>query len=60
MTNIRWTIGKKAARVAMRHSAHGVAAKARRRPLRSSTLVAIGAVIGAAASWIAAGRLPKG
>jgi len=58
MRNVRWAIGKKAARVAVRHSAHGVAAKARRRPLRSSTLVAVGVVIGAAASWIGSRRLP--
>jgi hypothetical protein len=58
MKDIRWTIGKRAARAAVRHSAHGVVAKVQRRPLRSSTLVGIGVVAGAAASWLGSRRLP--
>jgi hypothetical protein len=58
MRNIRWMIGKRAARATVRHSAHGVAAKARRKPLRSSTLLGVGMAIGAAASWVGARRLP--
>ena len=57
MSKFRRTIGKKAAKAAVRHSAHGVSAKVQRRPLRSIRLLGIGATVGALAGWAAgAGR----
>jgi hypothetical protein len=50
------TVGKKAAKATVRHSARGVAAKAQRKPLRSISLISIGAVAGATAGWFAARR----
>jgi hypothetical protein len=55
MTKLRRIIGRKAAKVTFRHSAHGVAAKVQRKPLRSASLLSIGGLVGVAAGW-AAGR----
>ncbi len=46
-------LGRKAARVTLRHSWHGLVSKAQRQPLRSTTLLSIGGAVGAAAGWIA-------
>lgn len=53
-------IGKKATKATLRHSAHGFASKAKRQPLRSTTLVSAGGVIGLAAGWMAGRRTPSG
>ncbi len=50
--NLGRMVGKKAAKATVRHSAHGVAAKVQRKPLRSATLLAIGALLGAGAGWL--------
>lgn len=47
------TVGRKAAKATFRHSVHGFASKAQRKPLRSVTLLSAGGVIGAAAGWFA-------
>jgi len=49
-------IGIKAAKATAKHSAHGVAARAQRKPLRSASLVGAGVVVGLGAGF-AAGRL---
>lgn len=63
MSNIRNTMGKKAAKATVRHSVHGFKSKAQRQPLRSATLltagVLVGAPIGATAGWLA-GRKSNG
>lgn len=46
---------KKAAKITARHAVHGTTAKAKRRPLRSLVLLAIGAAVGAAATRLAIG-----
>jgi hypothetical protein len=56
MSKFKRTIERKAARAAVRHSAHGVAAKARRRPLRSASLLSVGVACGGAAGWLAGRR----
>jgi hypothetical protein len=48
-------IGIKAAKATAKHSAHGLSAKAQRRPLRSVSLLGAGVAIGFGAGW-AAGR----
>lgn len=58
MSNIRGSLGKKAAKATVRHSVHGLEAKALRKPLRSVTLLAVGGVVGATAGWFA-GRKSK-
>lgn len=49
---------KKAAKVTAKHVVHGTTSKAKRRPLRSLLLLAIGAAIGAAATRRATGSGP--
>jgi hypothetical protein len=53
MTNIRNSLGKKAAKATLRHSVRGVASKAQRQPLRSATLLSVGGLLGATAGWLA-------
>ncbi len=53
MTNIRSSLGKKAARATIRHSIHGFSSKAQRQPLRSATLLSVGGVLGATIGWFA-------
>jgi hypothetical protein len=48
-------IGMRAAKATVKHSAHGVVAKAQRRPLRSASLVTVGVALGLGAG-LAAGR----
>lgn len=56
MNSLKRTLGRRAARAAVRHSAHGVAAKMTRRPLRSATLVSAGAFVGGLAGWLTGRR----
>jgi hypothetical protein len=44
-------IGIKAAKATAKHSAHGLSAKAQRRPLRSVSLLGVGVAIGLGAGW---------
>jgi hypothetical protein len=57
MTTLGRSIGKKATKATLRHSARGVASKAQRKPLRTATLLSVGGVFGgmfgAAAGWVA-------
>ena len=56
MSRLKRMIGIKAAKATAKHSAHGVAARAQRKPLRSASLVGAGVVVGLGAGF-AAGRL---
>lgn len=47
------TIGRKAAKATLRHSLHGFASKAQRKPLRSAGLLSVGGLVGALAGWLA-------
>jgi len=53
MASFGKTVQKKAAKATVRHSVRGVASKAQRQPLRSTTLLSIGGLLGAAAGWLA-------
>ena len=48
---IKKTLARKAVKTTAKHSAHGAASKLKRSPLRSTTLLAIGALAGLAAGW---------
>ena len=54
MSTVKRVMGRKAAKAAVKHTTHGVVAKAQRKPLRSVSLLAIGAVVGAGIGWLAA------
>jgi hypothetical protein len=57
MAKLSRTLGKKATKATMRHSVHGVASKAQRKPLRSAALLStgglVGGLLGGAAGWFA-------
>jgi hypothetical protein len=55
MGSLGKTIGWKMTKATAKHSVRGLASKAQRQPLRSSTLLTVGGLIGATAGW-AAGR----
>ncbi len=56
MTPLRRIIARKAAKAAVRHSAHGVVAKVQRKPLRTASLLGAGVVVGGAVGWLAGRR----
>jgi hypothetical protein len=49
---LKTTLARKAVKSTAKHTAHGTASKLRRDPVRTSTLLALGALIGAAAVWM--------
>jgi len=55
MPRLKHVAAERATRAIIRHSAHGIVAKVRRRPLRSATLLGAGIGVGALGGW-AAGR----
>jgi len=50
---VKGKLARKAVKSTARHTARGTAAKAKRSPLRSLTLLGIGGALGAAAGWLA-------
>ena len=55
MSRLKLMIGIKATKATARHTAHGLASKAQRRPLRTASLLGAGALVGLGAGF-AAGR----
>jgi hypothetical protein len=53
MAKLGRTIGKKAGKATVKHSARGVASKAKRQPLRSVSLLGVGGAVGATVGWFA-------
>ena len=53
---IKSMLARKAVKTTAKHTARGTASKLRRDPLRTTTLLGLGALIGAAAVWLL-GRL---
>ncbi len=53
MAKLGRMIGKKATKTTVRHSVHGVASKVQRKPMRSASLLSLGAVVGLMAGWLA-------
>jgi hypothetical protein len=54
VSKIKRIIGIKATKAAAKHSAHGLSAKAQRKPLRSASLVGAGLALGLAVGWVGA------
>jgi hypothetical protein len=55
VSRVKRIIGIKATKATARHTVHGLASKAQRRPLRSASLLGTGMVVGLGAGY-AAGR----
>jgi hypothetical protein len=53
---LKTKLAKKAVKTTAKHTARGTASKVKRDPLRTTTLLGLGALIGAAAVWVL-GRL---
>lgn len=49
--SVKTKLARQAVKTTAKHTAHGAASKAVRKPLRSITLLAIGAAIGGLAGW---------
>jgi len=47
------TLARKAAKAAVKHTAHGTASKLKRDPVRTATLLGVGGALGAMAGWTA-------
>ena len=47
------TLARKAAKAAVKHTAHGTASKLKRDPVRTATLLGVGGALGAVAGWTA-------
>ncbi len=54
MPKLKRIIGIKATKAAAKHSAHGISAKAQRKPLRSASLLGAGITLGLAVGWAGA------
>jgi hypothetical protein len=53
MPKLGRTIGKKATKATVKHSARGLSSKAKRQPLRSVSLLSVGGAVGATLGWFA-------
>ena len=53
MSAIKNSIARKAAKAAVKHTAHGTASKLKRDPMRTATLLGIGGAVGGLAGWVA-------
>lgn len=56
MAKFKRRLERRAARAAVRHSAHGVSAKVHRKPFRSTSLIIFGGIVGGAAAFVAGRR----
>lgn len=56
MKSVGRTIGKKAAKATAKHSVHGLSDKARRKPLRTTSLLGAGALAGLVIGWVTGRR----
>lgn len=50
--SIKGKVARKAAKKTAKHTALGAASKLKHNPLRSTTLLGLGAVVGVAAGWL--------
>jgi hypothetical protein len=53
MSKLGRTVGKKATKATVKHSARGLSSKAKRQPLRSVSLLSVGGAVGATLGWLA-------
>ncbi len=56
MASLKRGLGRKATKATVKHSVHGLNAKAQRKPLRSVSLLSLGGVVGGTAGWFAGRR----
>ncbi|HEY1852940.1 MAG TPA: hypothetical protein VGG40_00005 [Solirubrobacterales bacterium] len=49
---LKSTLARKAVKTTAKHTARGTASKVKRDPMRTATLLGLGAVLGAAAVWL--------
>jgi F0F1-type ATP synthase assembly protein I len=56
MPKLRRRLEKKAVKATAKHSIEGVASKARRKPMRTSTLLVVGIVVGGLIGWVVGQR----
>jgi ElaB/YqjD/DUF883 family membrane-anchored ribosome-binding protein len=52
MSSIKKNIARKAVKSTAKHTAHGTASKLKHSPLRTATLLGIGAAVGVLAGWL--------
>jgi ElaB/YqjD/DUF883 family membrane-anchored ribosome-binding protein len=50
--SIKQKIARKAVKSTAKHTAHGTASKLKRDPMRATTLLGLGAVVGVLAGWL--------
>ena len=53
MAKLSRKVERKAAKATVKHSARGLSSKAKRRPLRSVSLLSLGGAVGATIGWVA-------
>jgi len=51
MPSIKKAVARKAVKSTAKHTAHGAAAKLKRQPVRTATLLGVGCVTGGIAGW---------
>jgi hypothetical protein len=56
---LKTTLARKAVKSTAKHTAHGTASKLKREPMRTMTLLGLGALVGAVTVWLV-GRLGSG
>jgi membrane protein YqaA with SNARE-associated domain len=54
MPAIKKALARKAVKSTAKHTAHGTASKLKRNPVRSTTLLGIGCLVGGVAGWLLA------
>jgi hypothetical protein len=52
--SIKKAVARKAVKSTAKHSAYGTASKLKREPLRATTLLGLGGLLGGVAGWLAA------
>ncbi len=50
--SLKQKVARKAVKKTAKHTAHGTASKLKRSPLRSTTLLGVGAAVGLLAGWL--------
>jgi hypothetical protein len=54
MPSIKKALARKAVKSTAKHTAHGAASKLKREPVRATTLLALGSLLGGLAVWLIA------
>jgi hypothetical protein len=54
MSSIKQALARKAVKTTAKHTAHGTVSKLRREPVRATTLLGLGGLLGGAVGWLIA------